>query len=83
MTNRSTALKAHLLFGFLLSGLMSLLVSGISTARAIGFMTVADAPGHFAGSWMQAWGFSWPVAFMAVLVVAPFVRKIVNRVYPS
>lgn len=81
MTDNKTAFKAHLLFGFLLSGLMSLLVSCISTARAIGFMTVMDAPGGFVGVWLQAWLASWMVAFPAVLIVAPFVRRIVARVF--
>ena len=82
MTDRSKAFKAHLLFGFLLSGLMSLMVSGISTARAIGFASVADAPSDFADLWLQAWLASWAVAFPAVLLVAPIVRKIVGRIYP-
>ncbi len=36
---------APALFGFILSGLMSLLVSGISTARAVGLAA------HFPGLW--------------------------------
>lgn len=62
---------APVLFGFILSGLMSLMVSGIATFRAIG---LGDA---FAGAWMGAWGASWIVAFPAVLVVAPITRRLV------
>jgi len=62
-----------MLFGLILSGLMSLLVSGISTFRAIGL-----APG-FAGLWTSAWLTAWLVAFPVVLLVAPLARKAVGR----
>ena len=64
---------AHPLFAAILSGIMSLIVSGLSTLRSLGLV---DA---FFGSWMQAWGLSWPVAFALVLVLAPLVRKLVAR----
>ena len=48
--------SAPLLFGLILSGLMSLLVSGISTWRAVGF---GDP---FAGLWVGAWLTAWAVA---------------------
>ncbi len=62
---------APVLFGALLSGLMSLVVSGISTLRALG-----PSPAFVSG-WMSAWLMSWAVAFPTVLVVAPMVRRIV------
>lgn len=64
----------HYLFGFLLSGFMSFMVSGIATFRAIGL------PADFLSLWMEAWIPSWVVAFPIVLVVAPIVRRIVDRV---
>lgn len=64
---------APILFGFILSGLMSLLVSGISTALAVPI----DA--DFPGIWISGWLPSWAVAFPAVLVVAPITRRIVAR----
>lgn len=63
-------------FGFLLSGLMSLIVSGIATARAIG---LDDA---FVPTWLAGWLSSWIVAFPVVLVVAPLARRAVNRLFP-
>jgi hypothetical protein len=62
---------APVLFGLILSGLMSCMVSGIATTRAIGLV-----PGFF-GQWMTSWAFSWAVAFPVVLVVAPVTRKLV------
>lgn len=64
---------APMLFGFILSGLMSLLVSGISTFRAVGPIP------HFASLWASAWLMAWLFAFPIVLVVAPVARKAVER----
>jgi hypothetical protein len=62
---------APALFGLILSGLMSLLVSGISTYRAVGF---SDS---YAGVWVSAWLTAWLVAFPVMLVVAPLARRTV------
>jgi hypothetical protein len=62
---------APALFGLILSGLMSLLVSGISTYRAVGFVD------GYAGLWLGAWLAAWLVAFPVVLVVAPLARRTV------
>lgn len=64
---------APCLFGLILSGLMSCIVSGLSTFRAVG-----AADGVF-GIWMGNWAVSWATAFPVVLVVAPVTRRIVAR----
>ena len=64
---------APVLFGLILSGLMSLVVSGISTFRAIEDMNL------FFGTWMSNWSLSWAIAFPTVLVVAPITRRIVKK----
>ncbi|KID12659.1 hypothetical protein P279_26640 [Rhodobacteraceae bacterium PD-2] len=64
---------APVVFGLLLSGFMSLIVSGVATLRTVGVV-----PGLF-GLWMSAWVSSWLVAFPSVLVVAPVVRRMVER----
>lgn len=64
---------APVLFGLLLSGTMSLLVSAVSTLRAIGWL-----PG-FVSVWIGAWLAAWLVAFPAVLVAAPLTRRFVLR----
>ena len=64
---------APLVFGFILSGLMSLLISGVSTFRALG-------PGPlFLGAWPGVWLTAWAIAFPVVLVVAPVTRRLVQR----
>ena len=62
---------APALFGFVLSALMSFIVSGIATARTAGLVD-----GFFA-LWFGAWLPSWLVAFPTVLVVAPLARRLV------
>ncbi|WP_420393065.1 DUF2798 domain-containing protein [Acuticoccus sp.] len=62
---------APVLFGLLLSGLMSLIVAGIATVRAVGL------PADILTLWASAWVSSWAVAFPTVLVVAPLVRRLV------
>mgnify|MGYP001273035574 CR=1 FL=1 len=64
----------QLAFGLLLSGMMSFIVSGLSTALAIGLS------GTFPLAWIKAWLPSWGVAFPAVMVVAPLVRRILSRI---
>jgi Protein of unknown function (DUF2798) len=64
---------AFILFGLILSGLMSCLVSGLSTFRALGM-----GP-DFWMLWLGNWAVSWATAFPIVLVVAPLTRRIVAR----
>jgi hypothetical protein len=64
---------AHLLFGFVLSALMSLIVSGIATVRTAGLID------NLPSLWLGAWLMSWLVAFPVVLIVAPMARRVVQR----
>lgn len=64
---------APVVFGFVLSALMSFIVSGIAT-----FRTAGPVDG-FSSLWIAAWLPSWLVAFPVVLVVAPVARKVVGR----
>jgi hypothetical protein len=68
---------APVLFGFVLSALMSFIVSGIAIARNAGF-----AP-DFLGLWIGAWLPSWLIAFPVVLVVAPLARRLVGLLVRS
>lgn len=63
---------APIVFGFVLSGLMSFLVSGVATFRNAGLVD------GFFGLWVSAWLPSWMIAFPVVLVVAPVARRIVG-----
>ena len=63
-----------IVFGLLLTGLMSLVVSGIATWNALGFVA------EFTMQWLESWLFAWVVAFPCVLVIAPFVRRLTHTV---
>ena len=64
---------APIFIGLFLSGIMSCLVSGIATWRAV---WPVDG---FLGLWMLAWLNAWAVAFPAILVFAPLVRRLVGH----
>ena len=64
---------APMLFGLMLSGVMSLLISGIATLRVVGLAS------GFVGAWASAWTMAWGVAFPTVLLVAPRVRRVVDQ----
>lgn len=61
------------LFGFFVSGMMSFLVSGVATFKALG-----PAEG-FLGLWLEAWVFAWAVAFPTIIVVGPFAMRLVKK----
>lgn len=64
---------APLVFAFVVSMIMSAVISGISTVSAIGL--TSDLP----ATWFQAWYSSWIIAFPALLVVAPIGRWVAGR----
>ena len=65
---------APVLFGLMLSALMSFIVSGIATVRNAGFVN-----GLF-GLWISAWLPSWLIGFPVVLVVAPIARRLAGMI---
>jgi len=66
------------LFGLILSGLMSLVVSGITA-----FRTATGAAPDLIGLWLGAWLTAWLFAFPIVLVAAPLARGVVQRLVNS
>ncbi|CAD0184371.1 hypothetical protein RUESEDTHA_01250 [Ruegeria sp. THAF57] len=64
---------ARALFSLIMSGLMSCIVTGIATVKAIGL-----GP-NTAGDWMASWAFCWPIAFSVILILGPTVQRLVNR----
>jgi len=65
---------APVVLPFILSVLMTFVVSAISTLKSLG-----PTPA-FLGTWPTAWALSWLVAFPTLLVVLPLVRRIVALV---
>ena len=68
---------APVLFGFVLSALMSFVVSGIATFRNAGLVD------GFFNLWISAWLVSWLIAFPVVLVVTPIARRLVGMLVKS
>lgn len=62
---------APYVIGLLLSGVMSFIVSGIATWRALGLID------GFLGTWMGAWSVAWAVAFPTLVIFRPLVTKLV------
>ncbi len=59
-----------LVFGFYMSGIMSLLMSGVITVINTGL------EGNFVGRWMAAFLVAWVVAFPLVTFIAPLAGKL-------
>jgi hypothetical protein len=68
---------APALFGLIVSGLMSFVVSGISTFRSTGL------PQGYLATWIGAWLTAWLFAFPVVLLVGPTARRLVRRLVDS
>lgn len=68
---------APIVMPFVVSILMTAVVSVISTLRSLG------ATPAFLATWPGAWALSWLVAFPTLLMVLPLVRRIVACVVAS
>jgi hypothetical protein len=65
---------ASVVLPFILSILMTCIISLVSTLLAIGFEPA------FTMKWLRAWGASWVIAFPALMLVLPVVRRITAAV---
>lgn len=65
---------APILFSALLSAIMVCIVSAFVLAISHGIHS------EFPAQWLKSCITTWPVAFPTVAIVAPWVRRIVNRI---
>ncbi len=65
---------APVVFGALLSAIMVAIVS------AFVLLTTQGLHPGFAMQWLKSCATTWPVAFVAVTLIAPWVRRVVARV---
>lgn len=70
---RISSRYSNLLFGGLLSLIMVTIISG-----AVVFVTFGPVY-NFLALWFKGFATAWPIAFPTVLVVAPLVRRVVNK----
>lgn len=70
-SRRLPARYAGIVMPLVLSVIMTFIISGVSTMRALG------VTGEFLATWPTSWLLSWVIAFPVLLVVLPIVRRIV------
>ncbi len=70
-SRRLPARYATIVMPLVLSVIMTCIISGVATFRALGLNAEA------LGMWPSTWLFSWMVAFPVLLLVLPIVRRIV------
>lgn len=64
----------HIVFAFLMALLMSCLMSLVISVFNVGFVN------NIITIWLKAWSFTFVIAFPAVMLVSPVVRKLVSLV---
>ena len=65
---------SSILFGLIVSMLMTLIVSGVSTFNNI------KSSDDFLYLWLDSWYKSWIIAFPIILIVSPLAKKIVQKI---
>jgi len=66
------------LFPFLLSGITTFIVTGLSTIRVLGIYAAISSFNHFLGVWMNSYLYTWLFSYPTLLLMVPVVRRIVN-----
>ena len=66
-----------LVMPLLLSIIMTCVVSGVATLKALGFTAEALA------SWPSSWAVSWLIAFPTLLLALPLARRLTSRLVES
>jgi hypothetical protein len=74
MLRKLPARYGALVMPLILTGMMTFVISGISTVNALGFTQLVLR------DWPRAWMISWVVAYPTILVVLPVVRWLTARV---
>jgi Protein of unknown function (DUF2798) len=72
MPNKISYRYRTLLFAFIMSGNTALIVSGI-----IIFLRIQPHT-DFIQLWLKAFITAWPIVFVAILIIAPLVNKLLN-----
>lgn len=70
MPNKVAYRYRTVLFALIMSANTALIVSGI-------IMSI-HAKSHFVTQWLGAFMTAWPIVFIAILIIAPMVNKLLN-----
>lgn len=68
-------MKQRLVFTFIMSGMLSFLMSLFIT-----FVNLGPRPDFFE-HWIKAYSLAWPAAFVCALLVSPFAQRITQRIF--
>ncbi len=75
---RFPARFAGILMPFILSIIMTMVVSAVATVKNLGI-----GP-NFVSDWLPAWAMSWVIAFPTLLMALPITRRLVRMlVHPA
>ena len=61
------------------------LIMGVITTAIISFTLIAVNVGfteHFLKTWLRSWGMAYVVVIPAILLIAPRVQQLVDRLFP-
>jgi hypothetical protein len=73
MANKIAYRYRVVLFALIMSSSTALIVSGI-------IIYLHSAPhAHFMMKWLTAFVTAWPIVFIAILIIAPLVNKLLNQ----
>lgn len=72
MAQKPSLRLQQVIFAFYMSGMMSLLMSGVITVINTGLA------GAFLHRWLAAWVVAWVVAFPLVVFIAPMARRMTD-----
>jgi len=64
-------------FQFILTGIMTLFVSGAVTFLNLGMS------GFKLSIWMKAWAPTWPIAFCVIIFAAPIAQRLAKKIVNS
>lgn len=67
-------LRTRLIFAALMSLMMSVIMSGWITWLNVGFQP------NYGARWLHAFLAAWPAAFVSVVLIAPAVQRLTQRV---
>lgn len=67
-------LRTRMIFAALMSLMMSVIMSGWITWLNVGFQP------NYANRWLHAFLAAWPAAFFSVMLIAPTVQRLTQRV---
>lgn len=70
-------LRARIAFIFGMSFIMALIMSGLLVALNTGIDS------QFLGRWMHSFAVAFPIAFITAGSIAPWVQKLVDRIFPN